>query len=223
MTDPTVFADWANAQDENIRKSLQGAAIVAPFSAAAITSITTGAESGLIELPAGYKDVGWLTSDGVTVSSAITTSDITAWGTVYPVRSDITKRTTTIKIVAQETNAVTVGLYSGKATSAMVPDPTTGEVWNELPLIPANIYYRLITIGVDTTDDGEFYVGKFFPRVKVTDLDDQAFADGDDPLLRGLTFTTYPDSVLGYAEAEFIAGPAAVALASQMGFDDSSS
>lgn len=223
MSSPLAYDDVQTRKNQLIRKALEGSAFIAPYSASAITTLTTGAAKGLAALPDGYEDCGWSTTDGVALSEAITSSDVTSWGSPDPTRSDITKRTTTAKIVCQETKALTIGLYTSADMSTVDPDPTTGEVSIEQALVPSKKYYRMLCLAVDLTDDGEFYVARFLPRVSVSDLDDQSYANGDDPIEWGITFTAYPDSTLGYSSRYIFGGPGFAALASDMGFSDESS
>jgi hypothetical protein len=217
------FAGLAERKSELIRKAQQGSVFVAPFEADPITTLTTGAEATLEALPTGWGDLGWLTDAGIAFSEGITSSDITSWGSVYPTRSDITKEQLTAKVSAQETNARTIGVFTGADMTGVTPDEVTGEVQIASPLIPTNRLFRMLAVAVDSNDDGEIYIARFLPQVKVTDKDDQAYADAADAVLWGVTFTAYPDSVLGYATKFLWGGPGWLSLLSDMGFDDSSS
>jgi hypothetical protein len=222
MTDPTVYADIAERKDELIRKALQGSVFIAPSTADGITALTTGAAAGLNALPEGYTDVGMLTTDGTALSEGITSSDIASWGFADPTRSDITKRTSTAKFTMQETNLRSIGLYTGADTAGILADATTGEVQIAQPSIPTKRYYRTLILAVDTSDDGEIYIARFWPRASVTDLDDQSYANGDDPVEWGVTLTAYPDSDLGFATQYLFGGPGWKALLTNMGIDDES-
>lgn len=177
-----------------------GVAVASP----AVVSITS--------LPTGYVDAGWSDSSGVDIAQAITVSETDSWGSVEPTRSDITKQTTTAKIVMQETKALSIGLYTGVDTSTVQGDHVSGEVSVTVPAIPSANFYRMLTVAVDTYNGLEVYVARFLPRVKVTDKDDIKYALDDGGIPWGLTFTAYQDSTLGYSQRFLFGGPGWLAL-----------
>ncbi|EPD63177.1 hypothetical protein [Streptomyces sp. HGB0020] len=204
-------------QNELIRKQLEGSTFIAPITSSAISTLT-GADKALLALPAGYNDVGWMSDDGAQFSSDVSTSDVTSWGAVEPTRRDITSDVTTLQCVLQETNKQTIGLYTGVDMSAVVPDPTSGEVAVSKPDRPPLRFWRVLTIGVDLSDAGEIYMARFLPRASVSDKGDQAFSNGDDPTAWDVTLTGYMDSTLGYSERFYFGGPGWEALLTSMGF-----
>ncbi|MEV2277870.1 hypothetical protein AB0I72_20020 [Nocardiopsis sp. NPDC049922] len=207
-----------NHQNQLIRKALEGSTFIAPITSAAVASLT-GADKSLNALPAGYNDLGWMSDDGPQFSADVTSSDITSWGAVEPTRRDITADVTTLQVNLQETNKHTLGLYTGADMTAVVPDPTSGEVAISKPDRPPLRFWRVLTIGVDLADAGEIYIGRFLPRASVTDKDDQAFQSNDDSALGWpVTMTAYMDSSVGYSERFFFGGPGWEALLSAMGF-----
>lgn len=201
-----------------IFKALQGSVFIAASTVAAITSLTD-TDKLLKELPAGYEDVGWTSDDGVQFSRDTDTSDITGWGSVEPLRSDVTQDTTTLQIECLETKKATIGLYTGADMTVVSPDATSGEVAIEKPARPGFSYYRVLAVAVDLTDDGEYYIARYLPRARVTGYDDQAMQSSDDtPLTWPVTITGYEDPVLGYSEKYFFAGPGWATKLAQMGF-----
>ncbi|WP_289008951.1 hypothetical protein [uncultured Thermomonospora sp.] len=202
-----------------IFKALQGSVFVAPYSAAAITTLTDPADKLLAPLPQGYEDVGWVSDDGAQFGRDVETSDITGWGAVEPLRSDINSDVTTLQIACLETKKATIGLYTGADMSTAVPDSTSGELGIEKPARPSFRYYRVLALAVDLTDDGEYYVARFLPRARVTDFDEQAYQSSDDaPVTWSVTLTSYQDPVLGYAEKYLFGGPGWAAKLADMGF-----
>lgn len=204
-------------QNELIRKQLEGSTFIAPITSSAIAALT-GADKALLALPAGYNDVGWMSDDGAQFSSDVSTSDVTSWGAVEPTRRDITSDVTTLQCTLQETNKQTIGLYTGVDMTAVIPDPTSGEVAISKPDRPPLRFWRVLTIGVDIGDAGEIYTARFLPRASVSDKGDQAFSNGDDPTIWDVTLTGYLDSTLGYSERFFFGGPGWEALLTKMGF-----
>jgi hypothetical protein len=202
-----------------IFKALQGSVFVAPFSADAITDLTDS-DKLLKTLPDGYEDVGWTSDDGAQFSRSADTSDITGWGSVEPLRSDVTSDVTTLQISCLETRKTTLGLYTGADMDAVTPDPSTGEISIEKPARPGFRYYRVLAVAVDLTDDGEYYIARFLPRARVTDFDDQSLQSSDDsPVSWAVTITGYEDPTLGYSERYLVGGAGWATRLAAAGFD----
>jgi hypothetical protein len=213
----SVYDDLQSKKNQLIRKGLDGSVFVAPFTADAIDTLTDDADMLLKALPTGYDDLGWLSEDGAQYSSDVETSDITGWGGIEPLRSDITQDTTTLEVAALETKLITIGLYTGADTSTITANATTGEVSIEKPARPSVRYYRVLSIAVDLSDAGEIYIARFLPRARVTDKSDQPHQSSDDePITWGVTFTSYVDSTLGYSERYLFGGPGWNALLADM-------
>ena len=217
---------WTALNDTNtnlIRKTLSGGvAFIAPYSAAAVTSLTddttTPGTPVLQSLPTDYKALGLMSEDGATFPRDIDTSDVNSWGVSEPTRTDIKSDQSSCKIICQETRIETLSLYLGTALDALTADAGTGEVVTDKPATPPLLYFRLLVIGRDVTSDGEFYLGRFFPRAQVTDRDELQMGADDDPIQYGLTFTAKYDSVLATSERFFWAGPGWKARIADMGF-----
>lgn len=210
------YAALANKKNELIRKALDGSAFIADIGAAAITALTD-ASGQLTELPEGYDDLGWLSSDGIQFGRDVSTSDVTSFGSTSPTRSDTNADTTTMTVVCQETKLLTIGLATGADLTNFVPS-AGGGVKIAKPTRPKSRFYRLLSVAVDDGDAGEIYIARELPRAKVTSYAEQAFASGDDPITWGVTFTGQKDATLGYAEAYHFGGPGWAALLEDMGF-----
>jgi hypothetical protein len=206
-----------------IRKSLKGSFFLAPDTApaiAALTSYTAGppAVISLTALPTGWEDLGLLSNDGVSASNNVSSSDVSSWGYTTPTRSDVTADTTTLTVVAQETKLLTIGLYTGQDMSTVVPAVNTGEVAISKPQRPASRYYRGLLLAVDESNEGEVFIGRYFPKIKVTGKSDQSFGGGDDPVSWGVTLQTYMDDAAGYSERWLFGGTGWQADLVEMGF-----
>lgn len=213
-----AFDSLQSKNNDLIRRTIDGSVFLAPITAPVIASLT-GSDKLLNPLPAGYEDVGWVDDSGATMARSVDTANATSWGAVEPTRTDITKDTKTIKIICQETKALTIGLYTGADMTGVTADPTTGEVDIATPARPSIKHYRCLVLGVDLTDSGEIYLAKFYPKVSVTDYDDEKFqSKADDPVTRGVTLTAYIDNTLGYSARDLYGGQGWAALTSAMGF-----
>lgn len=211
------YSTLRDKKTELIRKARDGSVFVAPYTATAITALTTGAGADLATLPALYEDLGWTSTDGAKFGRSTDTSDVKSFGSVEPTRSDVTKDTITMAVTAQETKLLSIGLYTGADLSSTEAAATTGEFAVEKPARPGFRYYRLLGLFVDDGDSGEIYLGRFMPRARVTEFGEQSFTDGDEPISYPLTFTGYEDSVLGYSHKWFFGGPGWLALLADMG------
>ncbi|KAB2344879.1 phage tail tube protein [Actinomadura rudentiformis] len=206
-------------KNQLIRKALNGSVFVAPISSPAITKLTDPSDRLLAPLPPGYEDLGWAGDDGHQFGRDVDSSNVTAFGATEPVRTDINSDIGTLQVTALETKALTIGLYLGKDMRNVDPDPISGEVSIRKPARPSTLYYRVLALAVDETADGEIYVARFYPRMKVTDYAEQSFQSGDDdPITYGLTFTASTDATLGYSQDDLFGGPGWAALSSEMGF-----
>jgi hypothetical protein len=203
-----------------IRKTLAGGvAFIAPYSSAAVTSLTAADAGSVIQaLPTGYKNLGLLSEDGATFPRNIDTSDVRSWGYSEPTRTDTTKDESSCKIVCQETNLNTLSLYLGTSLTALTADATTSEVIYDKPATPPTTYFRLLVIGRDVYQGLDVYLGRYFPKAQITDRDDLQMGVGDDPVQYGLTFSAKYDSALSTAERYFWAGPGWASLKTAMGF-----
>lgn len=210
------YSALRDKKTELIRKARDGSVFIAPTSSAAITTLTTGTPPDLSPLPSGYVDLGWISSDGASYSRATDVSEVTSFGSVEPTRSDTTSDTITLAVTAQETKLETLGLYTGADISGITANVTTGEVQIAKPARPGFRHYRLLGLFVDDGDDGEIYVARFMPRARVTEIGEQAFTDGDDPIQYPVTFTGIEDSSLGYSHKWFFGGPGWLALLDSM-------
>lgn len=214
----------ANKKAELIRKALDGSAFLAPVTAGPLATLTTAtgvAPNAVIELatlPEEWDDLGLLTSDGMAFGRDVASSDVTSFGRTTPTRTDITSDTSTLTVVCQETKLLTIGLATGADLAAAVPDPATGELRIAKPSRPKPKHYRVLSLAVDQGDGGEIYLGRFFPRAKVSSYAEQAYNGNDDPITWGVTFTGEEDSDLGFSEQYLFGGAGWAALLEEMGF-----
>ena len=214
------YSTIRDKKTELIRKARDGSVFIAPTSATAITTITSGAGAVLAALPTGYVDLGWISTDGASYARETNVSEVTSFGSVEPTRSDTTSDIITLSITAQETRLETLALYTGADSSAITANATTGEVAIAKPARPGFRHYRIFGLFVDDGDDGEIYIARFMPRARVTEIGEQAFTDGDDPISYPVTFTGIEDSALGYSHKWFFGGPGWLALQAAMDIPD---
>lgn len=214
------YQDLQKRKNQLIRKALQGSLFGGRYGTVAALSSLTGTDSSLNQLPTGYSDFGWMTTDGLQFSRDVSSSDISSFGSVEPTRSDITSDIESLEVSLQETNIHTISLISGISEDQLVPDAASGELKVAKPATPSADYWRLLAFGCDIVNGQELYVGRHLPRAKVTAYADSAIANGDDPLLWGATFQGMKDDALATptAKIDFFGGPGWKALLVDMGF-----
>lgn len=215
------YSDISSKQDALLRKALNGGVHVAAYSTSAPTLATLfDSTTGDIKtLPAGFADLGWLTTDGAKVSRSVKTSDIMSWGSLAPTRTDITQDEVTCAFTPQETNLQTIALFYGVEPSTISTTPAAnGAIEIARPAIPDDVYRRVLVIGADEDSDGESIIARFLPRAKVTSYSDQVFASGDAPIEYGVTVTGYLDDTLGFSECAFFGGAGWLAKLTAAGF-----
>lgn len=206
-----------------IRKALGGSFFLADDDAEPILTLTTYTAGppvviDLTPFPTGYTDLGYLTDDGVGFENETSQSDTTSWQSTAPTRSDIVTDTDTITVVAQETKLQTLALFTGAVLTGAELDANSGELQIEKPERPSAKFYRGLALAVDGEGDDEFFIGRFYPRIKVTAKTGQRFGKGDDPISYGVTLTSYVDATLGYSCKYLFGGTGWKAKAAAMGF-----
>lgn len=196
-----AFSELVADNDKtNIFKGLSGAVYIAPMTAAPITSLVDATTKEIKPLPAEWKSVGLLSSDGMTFSADVEEEEVTSLGYASPTRTDVVGRTREITFTAQEAlrESVFELVYGVKA-----PTPSAnGEITFDLPELPERKNYRLLLIAEDKKN-GERYVAKFFPSVVVVSEPEESW-NASDPLTYEFTFRAETDQALGTSERVFI-------------------
>jgi hypothetical protein len=214
------YSSISHRQATLIRKALQGSVFVAPYTATAITSITTGSSQDIAPLPTGYVDVGMIDkSSAVTWASKVTTQEVMAWGDVYAARRDITKIDASVKFTMLETNRTALQLFIGQDLTGIALDNTTKELKITQLSRPSPIPYRLLGIFQDGVGANAIYVARFYPRAFVTDITDQKWDDDQDALSYDVTMTAQLDSTLGTSVVHYFGGPGWASTLAQTGFN----
>jgi hypothetical protein len=217
-----TYADLADKKNQLIRKALTGSVFIAPPSVANLASLTSGSGAALVTLPTGWKDLGWVTKDGVGYGRETEQSEVTSFGSQQPTRTDQVSDVLSMTVVAQETSLLTLGLYIGVDTTGITAAATTGELRIAKPNIAANYHYRVLGLFIDEIEEGEIYMARYFPYAKITERGEQNMSDGDDPVTYSLTFRAEEDSDTGTDAEWLFAGPGWKALLADMGITQAS-
>ena len=201
---------------ELIRKGLQGSVFAKRFDSEDPEIEALVDAEGLLAIPSGYEDLGWITQDqGATWTRDVETSDVNSLGSAEPTRRDITSDVTGLQVTAQESKAVNIGLHEGVDLSAVTHD-TDGNVTFDKPDRPASIFYRVFVLFKDGDGADAVYFAKWLPRAQVTDMGEQQWNE-ENEVQYSLTFTAFVDQEVGTSARTLWAGPTATIEA--MGFE----
>lgn len=202
-------------QRDLIRKGLIGS-VFAKRRATGDAEISTLVDAtGLLALPPGYTDLGYITKDqGVSWSRDVDTSDVMSLGAVEPTRRDITSDVVGLELTAQESKATVIGMHEGLDLSAVTYD-ANGNVSYDKPDRPTTLRYRVFVLFKDGEGADAVYFAKWLPNAQVTDRGEQSWNE-DDEVQYPLTLTAYVDDVVGTSVRNLWAGP--TALMTSMGF-----
>lgn len=219
------FDALKNRKLDLIRKALDGGVFVAKLSDPPITNLTTYTAATttapekieLTALPSGWKGIGALTDDGATHAREIATSDVSTFGETSPSRTDVTADTTRLSFVAQETNLLSIGMYTGADTAGIVPAAGSGEVSIEQPILPTPRKYRALSVAVDKTPAGDIFVARYLPKAQAGTPTDQGYTK-DGVLQWGVTLIGQKDDTVGYSVRYLFGGAGWKALLTSMGF-----
>lgn len=209
---------WDGVLDDNpklIRKALSGAFFIKKWDKAdtAVTQVWTTAAGFIV--PTGYKHVGRVTQkDGYAFSRDTDTAEVDSHGYSEPSRIDFTKDQLSLKVIMQESKAITMGLYDGVDLSAIVPDADGNLVYDK-PARPQLIDYRGLVIGVDGDGASMVVFARWLPLIRVTKLEDETWGS-EDELQRGVTVSAFTDPTFKTSVRNIWAGPGLDAAA--MGF-----
>lgn len=178
------------------------------FAPQTVDPVTTleSAEDGSLDIPEEYKTVGYFEKKaGLKLSNKIDSTDIEAYGEPEPIRTIISKRTTSFDFSMYQNQKSTLELWWATNLDSLQASDFGGIVV-EAPPVPKNIYYRCIIVGLDDRNDRDIYTYWLLPKVKLSDLDNQSLND-DGVIEYHPTLTAFKEPSLGYSVAQGFAGP----------------
>ncbi|MEU4920181.1 phage tail protein [Streptomyces parvus] len=203
------FTEIAELSQALIRKALRYAIFAADTTADLVTA-PFDAGGILQELPEGYVPVGYTTTDGVTFSGDLSTSDVQSGQSSSPTRSDVESDTVTAQWVPQETNAAAIALYENFPLSGVGSLPDLGSAtwtWSR-PKTPPTLYRRLVFIAEDLNKDTgkPIYIVRHFPSALRSGREDEQWTRTAE-IARGVTYQAYIDDAAGTDSVTWIDGP----------------
>ncbi|MEZ2373122.1 hypothetical protein [Arthrobacter sp. RCC_34] len=157
----------------NVRVAVTGSCNIAPLGTTLPVDATTA-------LAAAFKDVGYVSEDGVTQSISTDQSDIKAWQNGDVVRKIQTSHEVTYQFTMIETNGETAQIYYAD------PDATDTEV----KITAAQTSHNVWAIEIK---DGTEVSRIVLPDAQVTERGDMVFKT-DEAVGYDITLTAYPDA-----------------------------
>jgi hypothetical protein len=149
---------------------------------------TAGPASATDALNAAFLDGGWVHSDGLAAKVAESNNDITAYGTIVPVRTLTTSSKRTFTLTFLESNQVAVAVYNRLALNAITVDPTDGSFSFETGAPSAQQYSAVFDI-----IDGANHLRAYCPIVQNTAPGDLAVKAGE-AIAYPVELTAFPDA-----------------------------
>lgn len=155
-----------------------------------------------IALPSGFKDLGFITTDGVTAVDSLSSEPTNMLQSLEAVRTDVTGREMTLSAVFGESNAWVNALYHSKRVSEFGADRDGAWDFTEAG-ISDTPYYRILMFGQDGVGDDAVYRVEAAYKAKVTAKTDRALGRSN-PETFGFTFGLFRDQDLDktYRRAE---------------------
>lgn len=148
-----------------------------------------------LALPAGVRDMGYITTDGVTAAKDIKADDTQMLQSIEPVRTDVTSMTATMAANFGESNAWTNAMIHGLPVSAWPEVKKSAFAMSDggrtdLP------YYVLWMLAQDGVGENAVYRFEVALKAKVTNFENRKLNAGD-PELFGATFGLFKDDIIG--------------------------
>lgn len=147
---------------DNVRVGLDGRIYMAPKGTAAPADLTAAWGEG-------WKDLGYMSDDGVSLEYSTDVEDINAWQSLSPVRRVLTGVDMTLGFTAIELKADTITLYfpgstitttAGVSTLTIPAAPGSAEFAFGLEWVDGTITNRLIIPRGEVTERGAVTVGR---------------------------------------------------------------
>lgn len=153
---------------------------------------TTAPTDATTALPAAFLTAGYVTEAGLTIATAVATTDIPAFGVSAPVRTLVTSETKTGSITFLETNPVTQAVYRRLPLPGQTGGPTVTPATGAMSLTEGAARVASY-MAVFTASDGVNIIRKVVPNIQITDRGDEVISQGA-AITYPVTFTAYPDA-----------------------------
>lgn len=151
-------------------------------------------------LPSGYRNMGYITTDGIAEGRDVGSNDVTMVQDIEPARSDIDSLTRTLAVNFGESNSWTKALAHGLPVAEWPTVKSSRYTFHdgERSDFP---YYRILIFTQDGVGDNAVFRVEFAYRAKVTDIAGRTL-NRTDVEATGRTFTCYKDDAVGRSYTE---------------------
>jgi hypothetical protein len=199
---PTV-ADQMLLDSSLVRKHQKIICAIADYSVPAPDTFFD--EQGMpAALPTGFMQMGLITTDGLPLSSDVSTDDVDSVQTTNHTRSDVSSDVVSSQIVFQETSELTLALQYGVLFADM---PERGTLVDFKRKASADQpLRRMYWLTQDRVGPDAFYRVIFQPMIQITDKDDRNLQRSDEEQ-HSFTFTPMFDNEYGTDMRELMDGP----------------
>lgn len=156
------------------------------------TTAPTNATTALTVVSPSWSGMGYVASDGLTVSPDEASNEIGAFGIGTPVRIVNTKAAETFKVVCLETNEAVLEVYNRKALGTVLAN-ASGDLSLSRGTVPVQRYSFCIDVV-----DGSNRIRIYYPAAEVKERTERKFGNGES-IQYGFTVQAYPDSTGKFA------------------------
>lgn len=188
-----TFGSLLKVDNSLVRKWGRALVAVQDFSEPVPESFFT--EAGHPELPATAKQLGFITTDGITAGKAVSSTPTNMMQDLSPVRSDLEGIEKTVACAfGESSNAYVHAVYNGIEVADFPATPSAAFIFDgEMADFP---YYRLWLIAADGVGDQVRYRVEYAHKAKVTSLTDRGLSRANAETL-GFTFGCFKDTESG--------------------------
>lgn len=157
-----------------------------------------------LTIPTGFKQLGYVTTDGATIADSLSTEKTSMLQSLSPVRRDTTGREQTLNVAFGEQNAWVNALAHGQLVADW-PTAKDGPWLFDDGQVTDWPYYRLLLIGQDGVGAKAIYRVEFAYKAGVDAKADRQMGSKEETT--GITFGLYLDDVAGKSYTRAQNGP----------------
>lgn len=150
------------------------------------TTAPTDAHTLLTTVSASWEGMGYVSSDGVTVSADESSNEIMAYGSGTPVRIVNTKSAETFQVTFLETNLAVLDVYNRRALGT-----TTADASGDWSLSRGTVPVQRYSFCLDIVD-GTNYLRLYYPTAEVKERGERKIGNGES-IQYSITVQAYPD------------------------------
>jgi hypothetical protein len=211
------FDTLLDAHDELVLAELRAIIFFGPMSLEVPDTLEDPVTGDLL-IPAGFESAGMIEKGaGISLTHDTDSTDIEAYGFSEPVRTIISKRSTSFDADFLETRKEVLEKFWASNFETQGAVSEHGGVTFKAPKLPKNIFYRCLIVGLDDVDGEDLFPYWIFPKVKLSNVDNQDIKD-DGASSYKMTFQAYTDNEAGFPTLQGWCGPGWRQLVDKTGF-----